>query len=385
MPLVSRLYIPEDYGTYGVIIAVTMLISIIASLQIHQAIVLPKLELHAVWLFQLSCIGAFFGGVLTSVAAYIYWSVFDSGNNSRFILSILTGLSVIAVNVGLVAQALAIRAKAFGCIGIASIVRACLVVVLQVILGMQDSGMVGLLAGYVAGEVGAAFYLFRFALPVGLFQKKGNFLIFRALIRQYNDFVIFGTLQEAMNSASQGVPVVLLAAYFGAPVAGFYAFSTKILMAPVNLIANALRQVLSIRFAEILRSNGDIRNEFMGATTGLAIPSLVGAFFLIPFTPDLFSLFFGEEWRDAGQYAQFLIVWCAFLIFNVPSSLIFRLLRKQKIGLSINILVFFTRFAVLVIGGWFLNPLETIFSYTVAGVIWNLIIILIAHKYATIK
>jgi len=383
MPFISRLYLPADYGLFGVIVAITMVFAIISSFQLHQAIVLPKVKSHAIGLFQLACLGVMAGGALTAIFAYSYWYIFHNDMETLDMLqmSLLTGLAVAAVGIGQAGQGLAVREKAFGRIGIAAMIRASVVIAIQITLGLSGSGAIGLLAGYVAGEVAALFYLFKFALPAGSFKPQMQWKRLRVLVGRYKDFVSFGTAQEAMNSASQGLPVMLLAAYFGPTVAGYYAFALKILMAPVNMLAGAVRQVLSVRFAEAQSSPAILRHDFRRITIALAVPSILGALLIMPFTPDLFSMLFGIEWSESGEYGVWLLLWCVFGIFNVPATLIFRILRRQNVSLMINALLLVTRVAVLIVGGIFFLPIETVFAFSMAGIAWNMVIIGVASGY----
>lgn len=383
MPFISRLYLPADYGLFGVIVAITMIVAIIASFQLHQAIVLPKVKSHAIGLFQLACLGVMAGGTLTAIVAYGYWYIFHNDMKAFHVLemSLLTGLAVSAVGIGQASQGLAVREKAFGRIGIAAVIRASVVIAIQITLGLSGGGATGLVAGYVAGEIIALIYLCKYALPAGSFRRQGQWKRFRVLVGRYKDFVSFGTAQEAMNSASQGLPVMLLAVYFGPTVAGYYAFAIKVIMAPVNMFAGALRQVLSVRFAESQAVPSKLRQDFRRITFALAVPSLLGALLIMPFTPDVFEILFGLEWSEAGEYSVWLLLWCVFGIFNVPATLILRILRRQNVSFMINTLLLATRITVLIVGGMYYSPIATVLAFSLAGIAWNMAIIGVASGY----
>src|SRR5690606_1762083 len=65
-----------------------------------------------------------------------------------------------------------------------------------------------------------------------------------ALARRYRDFPLFRAPQLLLNSASLGLPVVLLAAFFGPSVAGQYSLAWSLLFAPVLLAGRAVSSVL---------------------------------------------------------------------------------------------------------------------------------------------
>ena len=203
----------------------------------------------------------------------------------------------------------------------------------------------------------------------------------RVLIRRYKDFAFFGTAQEAMNALSQGVPVVILGAYFGPAVAGAYSLAMRVLLAPAQLLGGAMRQVLSQRFSRMVSNRQSLAAEFRALTYGTAVPVLFGAFVLAPFLPDLFEVIFGSSWRVAGEYSSWLIAWAAFLIFNVPASVVMRVTRRQKENFLLNSAILVSRLLCLVWGALQWDPKSTIVALAVLGVVWNIVLIALASRY----
>lgn len=385
MPVISILYSPADYGKFGVIVAVTTIITIVCTFQLHQAIVLPKFATRAVGLFQLSCLGALAGGILTAIAGYIYWGIFEDDLQGVKLLamSLLTGLAVAAAGIGHATQGMAVREKLFGNIGIAAVIRAGVVVIFHIGMGLGQAGAIGLLAGYVVGEIATLAYLNKHLGSSQFFTIRRSQQHYRALANRYKDFTGYGTAQEAMNSASQGLPVILLAIYYGQTVAGYYSFAIKIVMAPVNLIGSSLRQVLSVRFAASKDFPSKLSKDFRRATISLAVPSLISALLIMPFTPELFSALFGQLWQKSGEYGAWILLWCVFGIFNIPANLVFRVLRKQKVSFNINFMIFATRASLLVMGGLYWPPMTTVIVFALAGVLWNIVLIGVANNCVT--
>lgn len=378
LPFVTRLYSPSEFGVYGALLAIVAVVVVVATLQLQNAIVIPQLDSRAFELFKLSCLGSLLGGALTTVVATVSGVIPD---RAAPWLPALLGLAVACAAIGQSVQGLAIRQRKFGRIGLASLVRVCVVAGVQLSLGALDVGVSGLMLGYIVGEVAASSLLAARAHRWGERHHPLTTVRVRVLIRRYKDFAFFGTAQEVMNALSQGVPVVILGAYFGPAVAGAYSLAMRVLLAPAQLLGGAMRQVLSQRFSRMVSKRQSLVAEFRALTYGTAVPVLFGAFVLAPFLPDLFSVVFGSSWRVAGEYSSWLIAWAAFLIFNVPASVVMRVTRRQRQSFLLNAAVFVSRTACLVWGGIHWTPTFTIAALALVGVFWNLLLIAVANRY----
>lgn len=384
MPFISRIYTPEDYGIFGAFVAVSMIVAVISTLQLHQAIILPKTNSHAAGLFWLAALGATVAGGAGALVALGYLTATGGPDAGQAVLakSLLFGLAVAAVGTGHACQGLAVRGRAFNGIGISSVVKAGVTIFAQVGGGLLASGgSLGLLIGYVAGEVASVIYMMGVVLPREVFSVSITKVRFRVLLRRYKDFVLFGTAQEAMGSASQGLPVMILAATFGDVAAGSYSFAMKVLMAPVNLISGSVRQVLSMRFSELTKRPEMLMMDFRRITGALALPSLCTAILVASYLPDLFVLTFGSAWREAGSYGGALVVWVAFGVFNVPATLLFRVLRRQKYAFFLNLGFLCLRVFVLIVGGFLWSAHTTVATFAGVGVLANAATIAVAARF----
>jgi O-antigen/teichoic acid export membrane protein len=152
----------------------------------------------------------------------------------------------------------------------------------------------------------------------------------RSLGKKYYDFPLFSAPQNLMNSVSQGIPVLLLGYYYNIEVAGFYSFGVRLVNAPVGLLSAPMWQVLFQKFCEVKNQGLKILPVYRKTTLGMVaivvLPVAVG----ILFFPRIFAFIFGENWRQAGEYARWLLMWHALLLCNVPSVLASRILRMQR-------------------------------------------------------
>jgi O-antigen/teichoic acid export membrane protein len=139
------------------------------------------------------------------------------------------------------------------------------------------------------------------------------------LARRHRDFPLYRTPQNLLNALSAGLPVALLAGYFGSAAAGYYAVASTVLVIPAGLIGASVMQVFYPRVTQAIQGGENTRALVKKATLGLA---LVGA---LPFVviclagPTLFGFVFGAQWHKAGIYAQWLSPWLFLQYINKPA------------------------------------------------------------------
>lgn len=159
--------------------------------------------------------------------------------------------------------------------------------------------------------------------------------------------------------------------------AGFYTLSRMVISTPSSLLGNAINDVYYPRLAQAKQNNEPIRPILIKATKALI---LVGAFpytvFFI-FSPLIFEIIFGEEWRTAGEYSRWLVLWIYMMFVNGPSVKALIVIGAQKWSLKFTIITLIFRLMLLIIGAaYFKDELIAIILFAVLGFIINITLIL---------
>lgn len=386
LPVISRIYLPEVYGEFGMTLAAISVISVAVTLQLQQAVIVADRDYAAYGSYALGRYLSYIGALATAILAALYFLTYLNYRYSEtLLLALACGLAVAYSCGAQLAQSLIVRNKMFGHIGISAILRVVVLSVVQIGGGLLTGESICLLLGYVLGELSVSIYL-KIILRKKRFEiNKYTIARFRVLLRSFKDIAIFGTAQEAMNSTSQNIPVLLLGAYFGPAASGYYAFAMRILSAPTQLLGNSVRHVLSQRFSVIAKDLMGLSKEFRLSSFVLAFSSLIVATLLCPWLPEMFGYLFGDKWVPAGQYGRWLIFWIAFLLANIPSTVVMRTLRKQKESFFLNVLILALRVCCLVVGGVFLSSTNTVITFALLGVALNILYILFASYYLKIE
>jgi len=157
---------------------------------------------------------------------------------------------------------------------------------------------------------------YRPAVPDSRQQPKA---LLRELFFRYRDFPLYRAPQNFINAASQSLPVLMLAAFFGPAAAGFYTIAQMVMGMPAVLVGKAVSDVFYPRITEAARNGENLPKHIIRATGALFAVGFLPFSLVILFGPWLFSVIFGDEWVTAGEYARWLSVFFFFNFINKPS------------------------------------------------------------------
>ena len=213
----------------------------------------------------------------------------------------------------------------------------------------------GLVLGLLCGEM--AMYL-TMRIYAGQIPMQGADII-RKMSKKYGQFLRFGLSGNLVNALANFSPYVLFQQHFGADLNGQFTMSNqKVLSAPINLIGAAISPVF---YESANRASKESGQKLFKITLELSlilflmISPLVIAF--VFWGPSIFVLFFGEEWRIAGQYAMYLAPFMAMRFIVNPLSYLIDVKFKLKQQLAFNI---FYLLSIISLFGIFWNQFDHI-------------------------
>ena len=380
-PLIARIYSPETFGIQGVFLSLVSILSPIIALRYPMAIVVARDEDEATSIARLSLIvAAALAGLLAVILAVSggpLLRLLGAEGLGSLIWFLPPALFCVALQD--VADFRATRAGRFRLVGIVTVTQAILTNLARVLGGLA-APVAGTLVAVttIAPSVQAALLRIGNRRP-----PQGRPALSRAdtsaLIRRHRDFPLYRVPTDVLNSASQSVPVILLAALFTPAAAGLYVMTRSVLNLPSNIIGAAVGNVLYARFAEIFRDGQPLMPLLLRATLALLAvsPAIIG---LAWFAPAVFAVVFGEEWREAGHYAQWMSLWLGVSIANVPAVRIAPIIEKQKLLLEANAIILLAR-ACAMTGAYWLDqgPMSAVAVFSIVSLLANggLILVLV--------
>ena len=382
-PIITRLYGPEIFGLVGSFMAILAVLTPMVALAYPIAIILPEDDEDAKGLAKLSVLIAL---ATSAIAAVIIaqsndhmLKIFGLEELNNYLL--LIPLAMLFAGLQQIIEQWLIRKRMFR-------LTAKIAILQSLILNSSKAGL-GVLYPIatpliILSTISSLLYAALLALGLNIGRKKhepsirSNRPSLLTLAKRYKDFPIFRAPEVTLNAASQGLPVLMLAAFFGPAAAGFYTLGRTVLAIPSTLLGKAIGDVFYPRLAEAAHKNEDITQLVVQATKALSLVGIVPFGVVIAFGPWLFSFAFGAEWSIAGEYARWLAVWCFFGFINTPSVKALPVLNAQSLLLFSTILMLAARALALAAGYYFFkSDLIAVIFFSASGSIMNLILVLV--------
>lgn len=232
-PVITRLYGPEAFGLLGSFMAILGVLTPIAALTYPIAIVLPKSDTDAKSVAKLSALVAL---IVTTITAAVLlaaggWiaDALSLGAVAGFLL--LIPLAMLFSAFQQIFTQWLIRKKQFRITAKVAVLQAFIMNSAKAGAGWFHPVGAVLIVIAVAGQALHALLLWtgirskETALP-GNDESIGTL---RELANRHKDFPLYRAPQIALNALTQGLPVLVLAGFFGPAAAGFFALTRSAL------------------------------------------------------------------------------------------------------------------------------------------------------------
>lgn len=308
VPLLTRLYSAEDFGYLQVYLSISIFLINAASLRYETAVLLPKEDSLAANVFALAATTTLLLTTLCAmVISMILWTLPVGSNELRLCVAFLpVSMAGAATNQVLVSWFL--RTEGYHWVAGTKVRQILVMLVTQVLLGYFGCGVIGLLVGDALGKATGILRLARAA-----WRENGTLLrqvrpsaMWQAAIR-YAKFPLLSTGATLINTAGFAVPTLMIGAWYGPQVLGWFGHAERVILAPSSLIGIAVTQVAGATAARLAHSSPESLPRFFLRTARvlllLALP--IGGLLAVA-APWMFALVFSEDWREAGVYARSL-------------------------------------------------------------------------------
>jgi len=320
-PVLTRLYTPEDFGIFALFVAVVGIFSTISSGRYEMALLLPKKTSDAMNVLVLSFLInlAFSLCLLLITIIFGEWIVHLFNSEQMAFWLYFIPLTVFVVGLFNQLSVFNNRQKNYRDIAQASIVKAIVLATIQLGMGFAKSGAAGLISGQIVAQLSANVKLAKNIFSTKNFFHEVSRLKMFSLAKRYKDFPQFNLPHALFSTLSSNLPVYLFTPFFGSTVVGYYSFSLMIVFTPLMILAGATAKVYSQQVVALYHKKENAYLFTMKMLFSLGKKVLLLFLVILLFAPSVFSVLFGETWREAGQYTQIL---APFLFLNVLVSTI---------------------------------------------------------------
>ena len=348
LPILSRIYNPEDFGIFNLFTQITALMGIILTFRLEYFVLLNKsnneISCYLKKIFSFSFILTFFYSIILLLFHQkITFFSEDITATSYFILCPLAGL---AFSFSILFQQLVQREEDFKTSGFSEIINK-MFYGITALMGFFYNNVIFLLMATVFGPLSKAIFLL----------KKSNSKVLRnsfsnTIVGKIKKEIVKNSISFSTSSFIQffiGIlPILYITKNFSITTLGHFSLVISCLYLPTSLLGNALGQVYFQRSSSLFhqkKSFWKIWIKTFKTVIYIGIP-LYSIVYLL--SPELFPIVFGDEWVDAGIYARTFSIASFFAFVSTPMDRTSFILNKNWYPVCWNILRLVTVSVVLI-------------------------------------
>lgn len=370
-PVITRIFSPEIYGIVSVFISIVSICTVIVCGRYEQAILLPKNENDASSIF-LGCLGI--AVVFSTLLIPVFFIFGDTiclflnvPNLSPYI--VLVPLLVLIDGAYLAIRYWNSRKKRFGTQAVTQAVQSISGNGAKLsfgLLGWINAG--SLIIGQILGQFLGTCILYLQFMRSDFRGLSSSISIanIRKQLTRYKKFPLVDSWGQWINTISWQLPVFMLTGFFSSTVAGLYSLCFQLLQLPASFIGGSIGQVFLQR-ASVAKHAGNLSQVVEETCSLLFLLSLCPFLLLFIVGGDLFSLVLGNEWYEAGVYAQILALWILLMFVSSPLSSVIGVLEIQGFGVLTSTANLILRFLSFLIGGLSGNIYLALILFALSG------------------
>ena len=378
-PILTRVYSPEEFGTFALYIAFISIGASIVTIKYEAAILLPKKEENAKYLVYISSMFALFFSLVFFII-YIFFKVeinklFNLTNNIFYFVPF--GMFLFAVYAILLQWAN--RKKEYKNMNINRLIQSSSISFFQILIGIFNKVSFGLILSDVIGRLLAVLLIINRVLK----QVKLEFFSFKktiSLIKRYKKFPKYEMPASVLNITSYELVYIIIPIYFSSITAGLYFLVFRVLMTPISFIGTSITEVFKNRAIEDLNNYNSCRLIYKKIFLLLFAIGIIPIIIILVWGQVIFAFIFGEEWKEAGLYAQILAPLALLRLISSPLSYLFIIKEKLELDLLLQFIFFILIIFSLVIGIFYNNINLLITLLSLSGCLFYILQIIISYR-----
>jgi len=382
-PIITRLYGAAEFGALAIFVSILSLVVLVASLRYELAIPLPSSKVEALNITFLGLALVVCTSLIMGLLVLLYYIFFNKSLTSNLMLDYVW-LLPIGVLVGgsyAVLNYWSLRIKNYTNIARSRVGEAISSNLIQA-FGYKF-GFIALIIGYMIGQGVGGLYLRLSAFNLNDFRvvSLSGIINVARRYKRFPQYFVFGGL---LNTAGQSIGPIIIASSFGLAAAGFYTLTSRVLSIPSSLIGNSVGQVFLSNAVEVNQQR-DLHvhvEKIYSALSGFGLPV---AILIMVLGPDMFSLVFGEPWRQAGEFARLIAPWIYIQFVSSPLSLVYTILEEQRRGLIFQFLLFILQAMAFLVGVFLSDIKNTLILVSAASMIGYSYMLLDASRLSNLS
>lgn len=373
MPLLTRLYSPEDYSVLAIYVSVLSLLSVSACLRLDVAIPAAKSKSEAKIMVHLSL----FISLIFSLVYFLLLTAFPNFFNAIikvddtvfFCFTFLIPIGCWFVSLYSCLSFWSSRNQRFKLIAVTKTKQSLASVLIQFGLSFLGAKYLGLVIGHIVyssfGFLGFSKYASN--KKDGLWVRFSFARYYLVFIKSIN-FIKYSSVEAVLNIGAIQVSILLLSAIVAPKEVGYLFLAMKLMQIPLSLLGSAFGQVYYSLGAEKYHDGqlSEYTLETLAKIFKIGIGPLV---FIAIVAPDACSFIFGKDWEPVGEIIRWMAPWFLFQFISSPISSVMFIVDKQKQLLYLTLFSFVLRISTVIAFSIFLDE-YVIEAFSLTGLVF---------------
>ncbi len=357
-PLITRLYVPKNFGQLALFMAFFNVAIVTASLNYEYAIVSARNDREAAHLTLCSFLLSLPISAAAGLIFYglIRFGIFGYGSMPVYAAVLVVPALICAACFSALRYWL-LRRERFGLISRGTVAQNASRALAQSGLGCLGPHTAGLLAGEIIGRCSGMTRMFSAAWPVlNRELASSDFRQFKDTLKRNHHFVRYSLPSSLLDTLAASISFPLVVSFYGLNTGGNFALVARTFALPAVLITANVADAFHSRAALMLQHDPKALPGFVKRMAALLL--LVGALptvALVAFGPPLFAWVFGAKWVEAGVMAAWAAPrFLAQFVVN-PLSRMVLVVGRPEVKFVYDIMTFAGTIAVFTVAhhrGW---------------------------------
>ncbi|ULG74947.1 lipopolysaccharide biosynthesis protein [Macrococcus brunensis] len=332
-PLLTRLFSLENFGQLAIFTSFLSIFMYSLSLRYELAFINISVLKEKLKLLKLLILLVIINALLVVIILMLleFWSIVEYFNNTFMYILLL--LSLVGIGIFNVFEHFAISEGKFKSLSISTIQQTLTLVVVQLL-----GGVLSLNKGLILGDSISRWS--GITVLVKSLTKEQFIYLLNVKLREgikylkiYSDYAKYSSISGITNNFVMQSPPIILALYFQQPLIGLFTILQRVLVVPIKLISQAVRQAYTNRLKEYITNHkySDLKIFMKKIVLILFALSICPSILLYLYGENILILIFGNNLENSERTLRILLIYSISQFIFIPIANTLEFLNKQKI------------------------------------------------------
>lgn len=361
MPIISRIYPPEEFGKYQLMLSIVTSVSVIASFRLNMALVLEKEKEDRDALTSLVLIIILFTSILFFLTMYFFGDFILTHLSAIELKPYIFIMSIMFLFYAIydVTNYLYVANSKFGKFAKNNVIYQSTSSSTQIFGGLITANFISLFLSQTISYFITFFYGYKnLKFSLILDKKKYN-----SFLLKHKNFIYFETPSILISSTTGKLPIFFFAKYHGVEYAAFYSMALLIFNAPMGVVISSFASVFYKEVSDNYQNKKILSELFSNTLKKLSAIIIISHIIVFTISDILISLYLGDNWLETSRLIRFLIFYSGLSLIFTTFSYSLSAINKQKNLFIMNLILLFCTFISLFIFRF--DFLNMVISYSI--------------------